>query len=354
MPRNLVVFTGKKGRLSLPFFLLKPVGKYDKIGASISGEEKMKITVLDFGSVDKGDISPRRLFSLGEVKLYQDVPKKPLAELIGADCEALLCNKIPVTRELICSLPHLKYIGVMATGVNNIDLPACRERGITVCNIPGYSTDAVAQLTFSFILQFATRLMDYTASTERGDWVKSKSFSYAPYPMMELSGKTLGIFGLGAIGSRVAEIGSAFGMNILYTARTEKRVPYEKVTSEELFCRSDFLTLHTPLVPETERIVCERTLSLMKTRAFLINTARGALVDEAALAEALRQGKLAGYAADVLTHEPQRESDPLRHAPNCLLTPHIAWAPVETRKRLFNILCDNLERYIGGSPKNIV
>ena len=242
----------------------------------------------------------------------------------------------------------------MATGYNNVDLAACRERGVTVTNIPDYSSDAVAQMTMTFLLNFATSFREYTASTQRGDWTRSELFCYYPYPLTELQGKTLGLVGMGSIGEKVARLAEAFGMKVIYHTRNRKDCEREYVLLDDLFARSDYVSLHLPLNGETEKLIGRDALSKMKRSAFLINTARGGLVDEKALATALSDGVIAGYAGDVLTVEPQSADCPLIGAKNCILTPHIAWAPKETRARLIGILRDNLEGYLRGNVQNQV
>lgn len=313
----------------------------------------MKICVFDRATVWGDDLDMKELLDFGNVRLFETVKPEKVAETIGGD-EVVLCNKTPMTRQVIEACPNLKYIGVMATGVNNVDLAAAKEKGIRVTNIPGYSTDAVAQLAMANILQFATSLSAYNESTARGDWLKAPAFTYFPYPLMELTGKTLGIFGMGAIGQRVAKLGDAFGMRVIYHSRTKKDLPYAFVSKEDLFRESDFLTLHCPLTPETAELINEETLSLMKKTAYLINTARGGVISESAVAKALKEGRLAGYAADTLTKEPQSPDSPLIGAPNCRLTPHIAWAPKETRARLIGILLDNLRSFLRSESQNAV
>ncbi len=288
-----------------------------------------------------------------ELRLCRRPPNEALAEVI-ADADGLWCSKAPITAEVMDACPNLRYIGLTATGYNNVDVAAAAARGITVTNIPDYSTNAVAQMTAAYLLQFATNLIDYVSSTRRGDWTRSPFFCYFPYPLTELCGKTLGIFGLGAIGKRVAVIGEALGMKILYHSRTKKDVPYEFVSREELFSRSDFLTLHLPLSADTEKMIDKKALSSMKPSAYLINTARGGLIDEDALAEALKNKTIAGFAGDVLTLEPQRADCPLTGLENCYLTPHVAWAPKETRERLLSILTENLLSYLKGCPIHCV
>ena len=313
----------------------------------------MKICVFDRATVWGDDLDMKGLLDFGNVRLFESVKPEEVATLIGDD-EIVLCNKTPMTRAVMDACPNLRYIGVMATGVNNVDLAAAAEKGIRVTNIPGYSTDAVAQFAMANVLQFATSLASYNESTRRGDWQKAPAFTYFPYPLMELTGKTLGIFGMGAIGQRVAKLGDAFGMRVIYHSRTRKDLPFAFVSKEDLFRQSDFLTLHCPLTPETAELVDEEAISLMKPTAYLINTARGGVISESAVARALKEGRLAGFAADTLTKEPQSPDCPLADAPNCRLTPHIAWAPRETRARLIEILLGNLESFLRGDSQNAV
>lgn len=313
----------------------------------------MKICAMEWESVCGSDLSFSEIEKMGEVSYHGKPAQEEIAATIG-DAEVLLCSKVVMTGKIMDACPKLKYIGLTATGFNNIDLAAATARGITVTNIPDYSSDAVAQLTFSFLLQFATSLHAYAESTARGDWTRSPLFCYYKEPITELCGKTLGLFGLGSIGKKVARIGEAFGMKVIYHARKKKDVPYEFVSREELFARSDFLSLHAPATPETEKVVCRENLQKMKKTAYLINTARGSLVNEKDVREALDQGLIAGFAADVLEFEPQREDCPLIGAKNVILTPHIAWAPKETRQRLLGILKENLAAYLAGSPQNVV
>lgn len=313
----------------------------------------MKLCVFEIDSVCQKDLKKEELGAFGQVKFYSKPRPEEVAELIG-DSDGVLLSKVRITDEILAKCPHLKYIGLTATGYNNVDTEACKRRGIVVTNIPAYSSDAVCQMTLSYILQFSTSLIAYDASTRRGDWKRSELFCYAPYPQTELRGKTLGLFGLGEIGGKVAKVAAALGMRVKYHCRTPKDVPYEFVSLEALFSESDYLSLHAPLTPETERVVNAETLSRMKKSAFLINTARGGLVDEVALAEALAKGRLAGFAADVLTVEPQSEDCPLFGLENCILTPHVAWAPFETRQRLYGILKENLAAFLAGKPQNVV
>ena len=315
----------------------------------------MNITVLDGYAANPGDVSWDALKKLGNLTVYERTPVELVAQRI-ADSDIILLNKIRITRDLLAQCPRLKYIGVLATGYNVVDTAACRERGITVTNVPAYSTDAVAQHVFACILTFTNHVAAHTASVHKGDWTKKPDFCYWLSPLTELRGKTLGIFGFGNIGRKVAEIAHAFGMNIIIRAHTaHSHIGGEtSVSTDDLFRQSDFITLHAPLTSETENLVNERTLALMKPTAYLINTARGGLVDERAVRDALNGGHIAGYAADVLRAEPMDADCPLRNAPNCLLTPHIAWAPRETRERLLAVAAENIAAFMAGRPQNVV
>lgn len=314
----------------------------------------MKIAVLDRCTVTNGDVSLDEIDSLGEVLYYDIIEPERIPEIIG-DAEAIVCNKAKITRDIMDKCPKLKYIGLFATGYNNIDISAANDHGITVCNVPGYSTDSVAQHVFAMILQFAVHLAEYDSSVHCGDWVRSKKFSYFSYPISELSGKTLGIYGLGAIGQKSAEIGNAFGMKVIACTRTPKKVSGVTLTDKDtLFKESDYLTLHCPLTPETEKLVNSQTLALMKPSSVIINTARGAVIDEDALCEALNSDKIAGAGIDVLNEEPMPENHPYLTAKNCIITPHIGWAAYESRTRLMHKVAENIRAYKAGSPVNTV
>lgn len=314
----------------------------------------MKITVLDKPSFTVGDINLDYLNSLGEVSYYDVLP---FEEVVSAcyDSPIAICNKTLFNKELIERLPNLKYIGVTATGYNNVDLAYAKERGITVCNVPGYSTVDVAQHVFAFILHSSNKIDVYDNSVKNGDWLKSKTFCYFDYPLTELAGKTLGVFGYGDIGKQVAKIGDAFGMKILISTRTTpKNCPYPVVDKETLFKESDFLTLHCPLNEQTKGLINNETLSLMKKTAVLINTSRGPVIDEVALRNALDNGVIAHAYLDVLAIEPMSKDCALIGAKNLTLTPHIAWAPTESRQRLMNIVADNVKAFLDGKPQNVV
>ncbi|MBO7215335.1 MAG: D-2-hydroxyacid dehydrogenase [Clostridia bacterium] len=314
----------------------------------------MKITVLDKPSFTVGDINLENLDKLGEVSYYGILPRN---EVIKAcyNATAVICNKTLFDKEMIESLPNLKYIGVTATGYNNVDLSFAKERGIVVANVPGYSTVDVAQHVFAFILHHSNKVDVYDNSVKNGDWLKSITFCYFDYPLCELSGKTLGIFGYGDIGKQVAKIGDAFGMKVLVHTRTiPTNCPYSLVDRETLFKESDYLTIHCPLNQQTKGLINENTLSLMKKSAVLINTSRGPVVDEKALRYALDNKVIAHAYLDVLAVEPMQKDCPLIGAKNLTLTPHIAWAPTESRQRLMDIVASNVQAFIDGKPQNVV
>ena len=315
----------------------------------------MKIVILDSETVTRNDVSLDGITSLGESEVYGYTPNDKVAERIG-DADAVICNKCLVTRQVFEACPNLKYVGLFATGYNNVDTAAAKDHGAVVCNVPGYSTDAVAQHTFALILEFYNRTAEYTASTAKGDWVNYKLFTYFGIPTFELSGKTVGIVGYGAIGRKVGEIARAFGMKVVTYTRSPQKVTDGTpcLGLNELLMISDIVTLHCPLTAENQKLICADTLRLMKPTALLINTARGGLVDEEALTAALNSGRIAGAGIDTLTFEPMREECPLRKAKNCLITPHVAWAPRETRERLLEKVAGNLRAWRDGSPVNVV
>ena len=313
----------------------------------------IKLTILDGHAVNPGDLPWTFLDGIVDYKVYERTSSEEVLEHIG-DSDAVFLNKIQITKEIFEACPKLKYIGVLATGYNVIDLEAARAHGVTVTNIPAYSTESVAQHVFSFILYFTNQVAQHSASVMAGDWVKCPDFCYWNVGLSELKGKTLGIFGYGNIGKKVAEIAKAFGMKLICCTRTPKEGMPEAVSFEDLLKRSDFLTLHAPLTDKTKNIINKESLSLMKKSAYLINTARGGFVVEKDLADCLNKDGIAGYAADVLLQEPMAADNPLLKAKNCVITPHIAWAPLETRKRLQGIAEENLKAWIAGSPINVV
>ncbi|MCR4734870.1 MAG: D-2-hydroxyacid dehydrogenase [Treponema sp.] len=313
----------------------------------------LKLTILDGHAVNPGDLSWNSFKEFADVTVFERTPSNLIIERIG-DSDAIFLNKINITEEILSACPKLKYIGVLATGYNVIDLAAAKRHNITVTNIPAYSTDSVAQHTFSFILNFTNKVAEHNNSVKNGDWIKCPDFCYWNSSLIELSGKTLGIFGYGNIGKKVYEIAKAFGMNVITCTRTEKANMPKRVSFEELLKESDFITLHAPLTDETKEIINKKSLSLMKKTAYLINTARGGFVKEEQLADALNNEEIAGYAADVLLDEPMKADNPLLTAKNTVITPHIAWAPKETRQRLQDIALENLKSWINGNPINQV
>lgn len=315
----------------------------------------MKIAVLDWATMTiNNDISSLPLTKYGEVNVYQSTLPEQTIEHIG-NAEVVLCNKVLITKEVMEKCPDIRYIGLFATGFNNVDIEYAKSKNITVCNAGQYSTDAVAQQVFAYILDYSNRICDYDNAVKNGEWEKSPCFSYFPIPTTELNGKTLSIIGYGSIGKRVAEIGNAFGMSIIVSTRTiPENCPYEVTDIETAVKKADFLTFHCPLTDKTNGIVNKDLLDIMKKTAVLINTSRGGVVNENDLAYALNNGKIAYAYLDVLEKEPMSPDTPLKSAANCKITPHTAWASYETRKRLFNIVCDNIEKWQNGTPQNKV
>ncbi len=314
----------------------------------------MKIALFDKCTLTVGDIDFSAIEAHGDVTYHDIVPPQDLAKTIG-DADIVLVNKAILTEEIFAQCSNLKYVGLFATGYNNIDLEAARKHHITVCNAPGYSTDSVTQHVFALLLQIAGSIGQYDRSVHNGDWVKSLAFSYFPYPITEIKDKTFGIFGYGSIGKSVAKVADAFGMKVIVCTRTKPEgCPYEFVSKEELFARSDYLTIHSPLTPQTKELVNKDTLALMKPTAVLINTARGGVVNEQDLADALNFGKIAAAGLDVLTVEPMKSDNPLLAAKNCVITPHTAWASKEARQRLIGLVAGNIKAFLSGNPVNVV
>lgn len=314
----------------------------------------MKITVLDGYTTNPGDLSWDRLADFGEYTVYDRTPPELVAERC-AGCDIVITNKTPLRKDLLENLPELKYIGLLSTGYNIVDWEYCKERGIPVCNIPSYSTSAVAQLVFALILEHTNAVAIHSESVHGGEWAACKDFCYQKTPLTELCGKTLGIIGFGKIGKAVADIALAFGMEVI--ASTNHPSPYKTVEfcdKDELVKRSDFISLHCPLTDKTQGMVNEEFLASMKKTAMLINTSRGPVVDETALANALRNGTVAAAGLDVLENEPPRADCPLFGIENCHITPHVAWAGFETRERLMSIFEKNIEAFLSGNPVNVV
>jgi len=316
----------------------------------------MRIVILDGYSANPGDLSWEGLEQLGTLTVYDRTsPSETVAR--AADADVVLTNKVIISSEVMAQLPQLKYIGVLATGYNVVDIAAAHERGITVTNVPAYSTESVAQMVFAHLLTVTNRTEYYAVQNRQGRWSKNPDFCYWDFPHMELAGKTFGIVGLGNIGRRVAQIALAFGMQVkALTSKTAEALPagIEKVSLEELLATSDVLSLHCPLTERTRHLINVDTLQRMKSTAILINTGRGPLVDNQAVAGALADGRLAAFCADVLTEEPPKADNPLLRQPNAFITPHIAWASKEARIRLIQVATDNVRAFLKDQPVNVV
>ena len=317
----------------------------------------MKIVILDGKALNPGDLSYDHLNQYGDVTIYQRTETEAeTIERIG-DAEIVLVNKVPITEAVLNACPSIKLICVQATGYNIVDCKACAARGIPVTNVPTYGTAAVAQFTMALILEMCHRIGLHNHSVHQGDWAKAESFCYWLTPQMELAGKTLGIIGFGRIGQAVGKLAAAFGMKVITYNRSqseEGRKIAEYVDLETLFTQSDIISLHCPLFPETEKIINSVNIAKMKDGAMLVNTARGGLVDEDALVEALQSGKLRYAAVDVVSQEPMNPDNPLLKTRKCIITPHIAWAPVESRQRLMDCVEENIRSYLRGLPQNVV
>lgn len=316
----------------------------------------MQIVLLDGYASNPGDLTWEPLKEMGEVTVYDRTQPSEVVER-AHDAEIIVTNKVTLTRQTLEQLPNLRLICVLATGYNTIDTLAAHDLGITVCNVPAYSTDSVAQMVFALILNMTNRVAHYARQTREGRWSAAPDFCYWDLPVSELAGKTLGIVGLGHIGAKVASIAREFGMDVFaFTSKNSIDLPdyIQKTTLEGLFGVSDILTLHCPLTPDTHELINARTLARMKRGALLVNTGRGPLVNEADVAEALASGQLGGYGADVMCSEPPAADNPLFAQPNAFITPHIAWASVEARQRLLNATFDNIRAFQNGHPKNVV
>ena len=317
----------------------------------------MKIVILDGQAVNPGDLSWDRFNQFGTVTVYQNTANEADVITRIADNEIVLVNKAPITAAVLEACPAVRLICVVATGYNIVDCKAARAKGIPVCNVPSYGTDAVAQFTIALLLEICHRISYHDALVHEGEWGKCGSFCFWRTPQMELAGKALGIIGFGRIGRAVARIGRALGMKVLAHSRSENSEGEklaEYVTLEKLLSEADIISLHCPLFPETEKMINRDTISRMKDGAILLNTSRGGLLDESAVAEALHSGKIRAAAVDVVSQEPIAESNPLLTAPNCIITPHMAWAPIESRRRLVDCVMENIRCFLEGNPQNVV
>ena len=319
-----------------------------------------KIVILDGYTVNHGDLSWDGLKEFGELTVYDRTPKDPqtIISRIG-DAEMVLENKINMTREIMDACPNLRYIGEIATGYNNIDIAAAKEKGIVVTNIPAYSTASVAQLAFALLLEICHHAAHHNDLVHQGKWTScpDSMFYDHTWPLIELDGKTLGIIGFGQIGQAVARIGRAFGMKVLAYSRSvreEAKALGTYVTLDELLAESDVISLHCPLFPETKGIISKDNISKMKDGVIILNNSRGPLINEQDLADALRSGKVYAAGMDVVSEEPMRADNPLLEAPNCFITPHMAWMPTEARARLINIAVENIRAFLAGAPINNV
>ncbi|MGK0605105.1 D-2-hydroxyacid dehydrogenase [Enterococcus gilvus] len=319
----------------------------------------MKIVVLDGYALNPGDLDWQGFEAFGEVTVYDRTSftdKQEIIDRIG-EAEAILTNKTPIDEEILSAVPKLKYIGVVATGYNVVDVAAARKRNIPVTNIPSYGTDAVAQFTFALLLEIANQVGVHNASVQKGEWQQSTDFTYQKTPLMELRGKTIGLIGYGEIAQATATIAHAFNMKVIYWNHRPKKAQEDwakQVSIEELYQQADIISLHVPQTSETEKVINQKTIARMKEGVILLNTARGGLLDEAAVADALNRGQIFAAGVDVISKEPMTKDNPLMSAKNCIITPHIAWRPLETRERLMEIAVDNFAAYLAGKEKNVV
>ncbi len=316
----------------------------------------MKFVILDSYTLNPGDLSWDDLKALGDCTIYDRTSPEDIVSR-SKDAEIVLTNKVPFTKKIIDRLPNLKYIGVMATGYNIVDGQAAHKRHIPVTNVPAYGTPSVVQMVFAHLLNFTQQVAHHAQTVQEGKWAHSPDFCYWDYPLIELENLTMGIIGYGKIGRRVSHLATAFGMNVF----VNDGIPLLNLTEDvkqvdinTIFKESDVLSLHCPLTKENHKLVNRERLSLMKKTAFLINTARGPLIDEEALSDALNNNQIAGAGLDVLSTEPPSEDNPLLHAKNCTITPHIAWATKSARKRLLNTIVENIKAFLEGHPRNVV
>lgn len=318
----------------------------------------MKIVILDGYTENPGDLSWEGFEAMGDLTVYdRTTDHSQIAARIG-DAEIILTNKTPVSREVIDACPRLKYIGLLATGYNVVDVKAAKEAGIIVTNIPTYGTDAVSQYAIALLLELCHHIGEHSDCVKRGDWTKNQDWCFWNHPLIELAGKTMGIIGFGRIGQGTARIAQALGMKVLaYDTYQNPQLVSETCTYaslDQVFASSDVIALHCPLFPETEGIINKDTIGKMKDGVMIINNSRGPLIVESDLRDALNSGKVAGAAVDVVSAEPISMDNPLLDAANCIITPHIAWAPKESRQRLMDLAVENLHAFLSGAPQNVV
>lgn len=317
----------------------------------------MNIVILDGFTTNPGDLQWDALFELGNVTVY-DRTRSDETVSRARDAEIILTNKSVITEEMMSKLPKLRYVGLLSTGTNVVDIEAAQRRGITVTNVPAYSSDSVAQLVFALLLELCMNVGLHNKAVHDGEWVRSDDFSFTKSPLVELVGKTMGIIGYGSIGKKVAEIATAMGMKVAVYSRTKKEEhsheDIQYLELPDLLKQSDVVTLHCPLTDKTSGMINKEALDIMKSTAYLINTSRGPVIDEAAVADALNSGRIAGAGLDVLSTEPPSAENPLLTAKNCIITPHIAWATSEARVRLIDIAAANLKAFIEGKSVNVV
>jgi len=318
----------------------------------------MPLVILDGYTLNPGDLSWSELESLTPITYYpRTAAGEVIALLNAAGADAVLTNKVPISAEVFAQCPKLRYVGVAATGYNIIDVAAARAAGAVVTNVPGYSTDSVAQVVFALLLEITHHTGHHAARVAEGGWVKSPDFSFSDFPLLELAGGTIGIVGFGEIGQAVGRIAHAFGMKVIFTRRKHEKFtayPAQQVELPELFREADVISLHCPLTPETKNLVSWSVLTTMKPTAILINTARGPLLNEADVARALRENVIASAGLDVLSAEPPPADNPLLAAPRCFILPHIAWASVAARQRLMKEVVENYRSFLQGKPRNVV
>ena len=313
----------------------------------------MRIVILDAGALSNNDISFAPVQALGETVLYDDTPKELVLERIR-DADCVMVNRTPLREDVLSQASRLRFIATFSTGYNQVDIEAAKRLGIVVSNVPDYSSSAVAQMTFALLLELAMRVGDFNTAVKNGAWQRDGVYAMWHYPMTELAGKTMGIIGYGSIGSAVATLARAFGMRVLAYSRTPKPEQACFVPLEQLLMQSDVISVHLPLNDDTRGLLSADRVAQMKQGAFFVNTARGPIVDEQALADALNAGRLSGAAIDVVSKEPVQDDNPLLSAKNCIITPHVAWAPIETRVRLVELVAKNLTAFLDGNPINVV